>query len=189
MSEWSVKSKCQSFLSSTLRVLACKSPQGEPNLSPPLSFSHPAAIPSPKPGRKCHIEPLCLCQGGDGGMRRWGRMAQTLFTQTNSTRTQRYTPCPCRFPEISYKRQLSPTSYELSLPPSSVLLVRQVPTQLPISIPRRSSLSVQWQQALSFISTVQIIQSNKSRRPMRSEVSTVTELMLLSVSPAQSGKL
>lgn len=38
VSERSVKSKRQSFLSCTLRVLACKCPRGQMNLSPPLSF-------------------------------------------------------------------------------------------------------------------------------------------------------
>lgn len=73
VSEWSVKSKCQSILSSTLGVLACKIPWGELNLNPPLSFSHPAATSSPKPGRKCHIEPPCLWQEfvGVGGVQHY----------------------------------------------------------------------------------------------------------------------
>lgn len=101
--EWSVKSKRQSIVSSTLNSSRLQNspregggreggwlsthhfldplsppPKPPPYSLPPPTTPHPAATSSPKPGRKCHIEPLCQEFEGGGVSVGWGG----LFTQS-----------------------------------------------------------------------------------------------------------
>lgn len=147
VSEWSVKSKCQSFLSSTLQVLACKCPRGQMNLSPPLSFSYPAATLSPKPGRKCHIKPLCLWQRGKKSTIYTNKLTHRhTHTDRALVDSHKYLS-RCNFPPTSYK---------------TLSLLQSRCDRCPRSCPSASfSVSVQWQHAVLTLSA-HFIQPNNA---------------------------
>lgn len=124
VSDWSVKSKCQSTLSSphSSTVLACKTPcRG--NKSQPSSFSHPAATSSPKLGKKCHIKPPCLWQS----FVEWGLALFThAQTHTHSPVASHKYPTRCNFPPTSH--ETLPFSRQPSCQPGAHAAAHQHPS-------------------------------------------------------------